>query len=822
MARRRKSASVFGGRKRSTKQGDPFIGGIVIVVALIAGAISVVPAWVWAVIGAFLALAGAGYIYEKMTKGKASDEASSPQSTNSGSATTSAFISPIAPTPVAIPPLAGRIFPRKDEQHDDIPVAVRMGTSATASAEHRLPPPPKNFAGVSWIPAGKSIEVAELQIPGGLVYFGVPPRNQSNPAWIDPSKKVGRSGDYSVGQMGYWPSYSEISPDARRAYLDWLSWGRSDPTANIGFVFLYFYGLEYRALIDAQYDAAAKAELPLIARELKRLLDIYGAGSASFRSYAGGLHELLSLSELPEKLYLQPLPELPESYEVPVYLRLALGLAAVDKVPLSPTLARAWVKRTPNIRLRTPALRCAVQFDKLFEQKYMEMLGAGLVLPHNKTKLKFVYRPASAALMGSKEASISFGDVPDVTALTKPIQRLAELAEAVTKELEPYSRYLAKNADAEDALEGLLLLPASLWPTAPRQALEALKSRIGDGMLVVSFQELLTTLNARSTLTKDKAVAMAKALESEAIGVEPDILDGARLPKPADKLALFVVPPGEAASRSTPAYQAAVLTLQVASTVAAADGDFSAHEMNHLREQIESWTHLAPGHVRRLKAHLRLLVDTPASLPALKKKLEPLDATTKEGLGAFMATVAQADGTVTPDEVKMLERIYKALGIDAQKVFSDVHAVSTGDITASTSAIPTTSETGFKLDPARIAALQSDTAKVSALLANIFSEEAVPDTPQTVEAEEVAEIEPSSDAGLLGLDEAHSAFARLLLSRPQWTREELQDVATDMDLMLDGALERVNEAAYDTHDIPFTEGDDPIEVNAEVLEKIEA
>ena len=76
--------------------------------------------------------------------------------------------------------------------------------------------------------------------------------------------------------------------------------------------------------------------------------------------------------------------------------------------------------------------------------------------------------------------------------------------------------------------------------------------------------------------------------------------------------------------------------------------------------------------------------------------------------------------------------------------------------------------------------------------------------------------------GLFGLDEAHSAFARMLLSRPQWTRENSWMSPQTWTLMLDGALEHINEVSFDTHDIPFTEGDDPIDVNPEILEKLEA
>ena len=88
------------------------------------------------------------------------------------------------------------------------------------------------------------------------------------------------------------------------------------------------------------------------------------------------------------------------------------------------------------------------------------------------------------------------------------------------------------------------------------------------------------------------------------------------------------------------------------------------------------------------------------------------------------------------------------------------------------------------------------------------------------DVEEVS-IEPETAVGFLGLDAAHSSFARILLTRPQWTRQELLDVAEDLDLMLDGALERINEASFDAHDLPLTEGDDPIEVSNEILEKLE-
>ena len=135
----------------------------------------------------------------------------------------------------------------------------------------------------------------------------------------------------------------------------------------------------------------------------------------------------------------------------------------------------------------------------------------------------------------------------------------------------------------------------------------------------ISFQDLLSSLEAQSTLTKDKTLALARALESLNIGIEPDVLAGAKLPKPEENVVLFAVPAGRDPCRSTPTYQAAMLTLQLASSVAAADGEFSAKEIRHLGQQVRSWTHLTPNHIRRLLAHLRLLVAAPASPPALRR-----------------------------------------------------------------------------------------------------------------------------------------------------------------------------------------------------------
>ena len=706
---------------------------------------------------------------------------------------------------------------------DDDELVSITSSSADKSPDYstfRIPSIINSVSVSRWIPKGQSFKVAGVTIPDGMVYFGTTLISSSGinePSLIDPSKKVSSRGDFTKSEMDYWPSYSEISKTDRRSYLNWLADGRRAPDANIGYVFLFFYGLEHRALIDASHDTEAKMDLPIIAEEISRLLAIYGEKSNSFLGYARTLFNWVSLVHSSEKLYQKPMPIFAKTFELPLYLRLALGQAARDGVPISAPLALTWIKYEPTISLRTPAVRCAKQFDKLFQLKYAEKFSTGLILPLNRTKLKLLYRPASSCFQGFDKLKLSFGDIPDVTALTAPQKKLQEIIEVTTKQLDPYSRYLGQHNNAECSLEALLLLPTLLWPEDAVKNLQTIKTKVDSGSFMMTFQELLSTCGVNSTLNRDKTLILARTLESIHIGIEPNILAGSKLPKPTDSLVLFSMQSEDKNTIETSAYQAALLTLQLASVVAVANGEFSASKLNHLRNEVQSWTHLTPNHIMRLLAHLQLLVVVPVTLSSLKNKLVSLDIAVKESIAAFMSTFAQFDGTITPNEVKTLEKVYNILGISTNKVFSDIHAIASGSKLTNVNVYE---ESGFKLDSSRITALQQETEKVSKLLANIFNEEDDFAIQHSTEKLTASESESVSDS-ILGLDAAHTALAKILLSRSEWSRAALLELAGGLDLMLDGALEHINEAAFDNYDIPFTEGDDLIEVNAEILEKID-
>ncbi len=716
---------------------------------------------------------------------------------------------PAVSTQAALASAAPRSGASQDELH-------RIATTGAEQRKFSVPRPPEGWATTRWLGPEDSIEIAGLTIRGGLFYTGVklPTKYGGNePSLVNGVLAVAPTGSYRVLNAGYRQSYAELSPTERRGYLTWLASDRTDPECSLSYVHLFFYGIERRVLLDAAVGSGSKRDWPVIKSALRQLDKVYGTTHSSLRISVNSLLDWMELDSATEKLYLQPLPSFERSIDLPFTIRLALGQCSVDRAPIPGPLALAWARLNPAISIRTAATRCETEFDRLFLERYRELFGPGLVLTKNKTKLKFARQATSPGLYGTTVTK-SFGDIPDVTALRAPLNTLTSIVNQCAQELGSFSRLIGKTPEAKDTLDGLLLLPPSIWPESPRIALAKLYADTGEATITLPLSDVLDRLGGLSgALGREKVRDLARALESAHIGIEPNVLEGARIPGIDDHVVLFAMLPDQTHQADTDAYQTALLTLQLASTVAQSDGSFSTEELAHLTGEIDAWSHLSAADHRRLRAHLLLLSVAPINLASLKKKLDPLGQNTKEAIAAAMANLAQVDGMVSPEEVRFLEKVYKTLGVEPKRVFSDVHAPTARRASAAPDA------TGFRLDPERIATLQRDTAKVSALLANIFAEE-LPDPAAPPPGLTVVEEEPA-ETGLLGLDDAHRALLRLMLSRPTWTRAELQDTASDLELMLDGALEQINDASFDAYDLPFSEGDDPLEINPEFIEKIE-
>lgn len=737
------------------------------------------------------------------------------------------------------------------------------GAGRSAASSVSVPSAPRQ--GAVWYGPRQPVRVGDYALPG-MVYVGSGLRghggHDTEPALIDPNLPVkSNRPDWTGAGLDYWPSYAQIPATTRAAYLSWLASDRQQPLAPpIGLAFLFFYGIERRVLLDAAAgDPVAQAELPELADEVRRLLTIYGE-SASFQRYASGLLEVISFmaAESIDVETAQPPAMSKREWPVPLTLRVGLGEFARQRRPLPASWALAWALSSFEVNLRTPATRCREEFATLFTLKYEQRCGLGLLIHPMQKRLSHDYFGASSAI-GHVEVTL---DIPDVVDSARAVKVLSEVVESCMDDLDAYSRWLGRNPDGRDSLAAAALLPPSLL-TAGDPRVADLSSWVEDRlagreMAVIDGGDLSGLWSSVGKLTRKDAVALAQLLSACGYGLEPDVRMGGVLPGVGP--AVVFREDVDAPATAGPAYSSAATLLHLAVAVAAADGTASAPETEHLIGHLEGTLHLTRAERSRLRAHLDYLVATGVKLSGLQSRLSLLTRAETEAIGDFVAAVAAADGVIEPAEVTTVTKIYKLLGLDPDSAFRNLHAATAPAIPNPASepvtvrpaspvdgyAIPArptgrhaaeTSEPSLLLNPDLIERKLAETHAVASLLTTIFvDDEASTPTgrhPTTGAAATftggdkdaagdvaVVATTPAATVWVAGLDEAHSALLLYLRQTDTISRADFDALASRYALMPEGAIDVLNEAAYEACGEPVLYGDDPVEVNRNTVKEL--
>lgn len=699
---------------------------------------------------------------------------------------------------------------------------IKSEAMLTDASDYRIPPPPPDMVSTAlaavdaqWIKRNNTVDIGGLRIAGGMIYVGqrLPGLNgKTDPALINPAKSIDFDSDYGNTVSFHWPGYADALPQQRGAYLRWLADGRSSPEADTGYVLAFFYGLERRVLLDAEHDGDVAAEISLIVKELKRLHKHYGSTSALFSRHCTWLWEWLELRQTlcaHARLYTQPMPLLPDEGVLPLYLRVALSQACVDQVALTPDLAWAWLQHDPAISLRTAATRCPHEFETLFRLRYAQ-LSAAIRMPVAGPQRLDVpgYAPLSPGLRSSSAIQIGLGDLPDVTGPGATLATLQEVVERCTNELDAYSRFIGRQPERLAALDAWVLLPPVLWPATARQALAEMPRTVGESVLVLSLTQLAAMFGSQEAIGKDANGRLALALAEQHIVMQPDLSGAASGVALPDRVALYRMTEAQETEGDAQFYQTACLSLELLLVMAQADGVYDESKLTLCRAQVATWPQLSLFQQRQMMASISLF--NPMS-PAVFRRRS--DALTQQQRNACLACIiGMAAEPATGREIALLERVCTLLDIDHVQMYSRVHAAATALPMVDSGDRASIVAGGLSLDLARIAALKKESEHLATMLADIFQEEPVPQVAP-------APVMPKQGS-VPGLDAAHAAFATQLLARPSWQRSELEALAQTAGLMPDGALERLNEACFDAYDMPFTEGDDPIDINPELHERL--
>lgn len=681
----------------------------------------------------------------------------------------------------------------------------------------------KNKASGKWIKPDESITIKGQLFTKGNFYFGGKlsslDGHGTEASLVDDSLKIEHQlSSYEDESLGYWPKFISLTPKGRGAFLNWLSGNRGDPDTPLGYVFIYFYGIERRITVDSIKQTVDDAEFKSLFNEILRLKSIYGS-SRSFSNYATRLLELMCL--LRPKVVSHPeLEKSPQRDSLLFKHRLATTVSKGTPVPAE--LALAWIRFYPDYNLKKPARRCDHEFSRIFEQRYTKKYGNGVIVKPNKTRLKIEYYPASSSLRG---VSFPQQDLPDPSNLKGPVNKLIALADECTTELEAYSRYLAKPNTSRTDIEAVLLLPDDLSDLGAELGLGEFKKWADDAIStkkgLVDVEEFWTYTKSPlpSKINKKEAELIQNLAQKAGYGIAPDTRYHHAKTSADGKLVLFPEGHGKYFEPSK-AYSEIGMALRLGAMVAAIDSHVDQAELNLLTQLIDHSTNLSPTEKQSLHAYLVWRLNTPSNITGLKARLETLGKTEKAAVSRILVGVAMADGKIDPEEIKQLEKLYTLLGLDKALVTGDIHGMSSskGGMQSSSSPSETTSSalTSFQLDENILAIHESETKDVQSMLGAIF-----------VEDESTGESDDSSDDSFnieeeAGIDKQHYALFESLIRKDKWSRDEVESLCGDLGLMVGGALETINDWSFDKVDAAVLEDDgDAIYVDQEIVAEIE-
>ena len=670
--------------------------------------------------------------------------------------------------------------------------AAEPGRTRTSAA--------RNTAPERWIATATTVTVGDIDFEAELLYFGAPTRQEGrHRALVDPSLPLGAWSDRNGSSLGYWPHYSEIQPGARRAYIEWLAGGRRDPATPLGYVFLYFYGLERRLI-----KAKAADESDTILCELDALMSVYG-GHHSFAGYARSLMDAAQVlhGSAPDSLTASIDPRY--GWEIPMPVRLYLGEKVANGEPIGPEDALCWTLAHPQIWPRTAAKRCFDDFKALWHHEYEARFPGGIKVAKPKTRLNYQYRSASSEF----NAIESLDHLPDIAAISAPVAKFEQLLNDCTDALDPLSRFLGRHPAEKGSVLAAALAPIPVRSRDPSGPYAQVRSQLGEriagtGFAPVKLAEILDLLlGPGAHEAKEKRQNYQKRLgdilDAMDVGFEPDKRFGPAPTLDEDMtLCLFAAAPGAPAAGSG-RYDVARTMVEIAVLAAQADNLVVEAELESIVRDLAALNELTPAERTRLEAHMHALVHNPPKLRAATKRVADLTPADKEMVLQSVINAVLADQRVTPTEVRFLEGLYKLLGKPQDEVYSRLHS---GPGTPSPAPDKAAARVSRDIDGDKLARIREETAAVSTMLASIFREE----EPET-EPEPAAPPQAEVQALFAGLDAPHSHLLMALIETPL-EADAFASLCKREKLLPGGAIETINDWAFDILDEVAIEDED--------------
>ena len=682
---------------------------------------------------------------------------------------------------------------------------------------------------LSWVAPGQQVRTKSFAFtsPGVYVSKGMSYGNQ----WAtDPSEIVlnapVRAPRGGIEEMGYWPWYSRIEPEQRYVYLQWLASNRKALPPLEGLLFLYYYGIERRLLVDQEDLAWGMQEIIRL-----RQADAPRVGTKegrSFRRYSTS-HLWYHIGSSPARFNHDAFDRAVKlTHRWSVELLIApLAWLVHHSQPLPASFAEVIASELPGAQRSVVTKRVSEEFRELFRNRYHEQYGEhGIDLRVSKREALLTYRPASSALQEFTRK------VPNPMGIRSQFKKLPDIWNSCIEDLRKLSRVSLSAPDDEMTIEYWEALPADIrqdidHPLSRRLSELMERERIelqraGNNMIEVDaalvragpFAELVG-IEQRPTLTPTQSRRLAETLGFSGYGIVPDARITSHKYGWDDPVAIISIQDEEEVDSAR--YNAAACVLRLGLSIALADGHADELEIRILTDYIEAAFSLSTVEEQRLVALRALLIHSGCSIRSVARKIEKLlPLENRRSLARTLVLIAAETNGIDRSEMTALRKAIRALGLEPDVLESTLSQLGfdpDAPVTVKPSSrshaggepLPTHPQSSFTLDRQAISEILMETRQVSRVLAEAMEsneEYGFEDTSHDDDAPPEPEDDESIELG------RYAALYQQLIKKERWSSDEIDQLSSDLGLMRDAAIEAINDWAFDALGDPLIDEDE--------------
>ena len=610
--------------------------------------------------------------------------------------------------------------------------------------------------------------------------------------------------------LNYWPNYNQISKTQQGYFIKWLADGKPF-IEELGYAYIYYYGLEYRALVEKQDQKEVLFEVIDLVNKFQRLR--YGYDLIAYLALS---IKKFSLDEMDKILVFFKNNEQEYMYN-PAYNSIVKNLTPSGQYQVKFSPYQFLNNNEYNNLSDRKNELLSYYFDKILEGLDEEEIYTTKLQNYNYYMAMGYYRTTNP---------ISYEAIVPSTKLKRSWNQARKI---IKDEIKQSVKKFDSSADPLTEIEKLAYLPSKL-----RNNINYSNDKFNFGEKSISNVGAIAEnlgFKVQDKATLRQSTLIVDACEALGYEIEPNAnIDQ----KPYKKdTPVYIYKSKYPEKLSSINYQIASLFTDIGYQIALEDKELLQVEIAYIENYIKKEFNLSPSERYRLQMRGELLIHTKEinTNETVKKLIKMLDDTGKEIIAKYIISVAIADGIVKDSELKILQKIFKQLDFSEDYLnltlselvngAEEVVVIEKGTETKKKgSKIPTNIETEekveLKLDTEKLEKIKINTSEIHNVLQEIFADE------QT----EVLKSEPIETVSLededkIEMESGLQSIINIIIEKGNWTRNELLNIIQNKGVMLSSAIDEINEWSEEEYgDFLVEEDNDIYIVNEDVVNLI--